>query len=184
MWHNLHMWWNPVQSLQKHCSCCKTTWFGLLPVLKKSWTGRYLIYFKLFKKELMQKILSCLSHDQRSVTPKHKLWLIRQRVASMWSITNDNSTNTQQHGISALFLFPHSQQDEKTSFYISLPSSKPTNFVFYLQKMESVCEIEAPHTALNSGLIWRWDDKIHNYTVTYYSWADVSLRFEPDRKIA
>ena len=171
------MWWNPVQSLQKHCSCCKTTWFGLLPVLKKSWTGKYLIYSWLFRKELIQKILSSVSHDQRSVTPKHKLWLIRQRVASMWSITNDNPTYTQQHGISELFLFPRSQQDKKTSFYVSLPS-----WFFYLQKMESVCEIEAPHIALNSGLIWRWDDKIHNYTVTYYSWADVSLRFEPDRK--
>ena len=138
MWHNIYMWWNPVQSLQKHCSCCKTTWFGLLPVLKKSWTGKYLIYSWLFRKELIQKILSSLSHDQRSVTPKHKLWLIRQRMASMWSITNNNSTNTQQHGISELFLFPHSQQDEKISFYISLPSSKPTIFVFLFAK-DGIC---------------------------------------------
>ena len=59
-----------------------------------------------------QRSVTPLSRDQRSVTPKHKLWLIRQRVAPMWSITNDNLTNTQQDGISALFLFPHSQQDE------------------------------------------------------------------------
>ena len=118
-------------------------------------------------------ILSCLSHDQRSVTPKHKLWLIRQRVAPMWSITNNNSTNTQQHGISELFLLPRSQQDEKHLSIFLYQAQNLQSLFFYLQKMESVCEIEAPHTALNSGLIWRWDEKIHNYTVTYYSWADV-----------
>ena len=129
------MWWNPVRSLQKHCSCCKTTWFGLLPVLKKSWTGKYLIYFKLFKKELMQKILSCLSHDQRSVTPKHMLLAIRQRVMPMWSITNDNLTNTQQHGISELFLLPCSQQDEKhLSIFLCQAQNLQSLFFFYLQR--------------------------------------------------
>ena len=135
MWHNIYMWWNPVQSLQKHCSCCETTWFGLLPVLKKSWTGRYLIYSKLFKKELMQKILSCLSHDQRSVTPKHMLLAIRQRVMPMWSITNDNLTNTQQHGISELFLLPRSQQDEKhLSIFLCQAQNLQSLFFFYSQR--------------------------------------------------
>ena len=83
------------------------------------------------------------------------------------------------------FFFSHTHN--KTKKYLSIFLYQAQNLqslFFYLQKMESVCEIEAPHTALNSGLIWRWDDKIHNYTVTYYSWADVSLRFEPDRKTA
>ena len=133
------MWWNPVQSLQKHCSCCKATWFGLLPVLKKSWTGRYLIYFKLFKKELMQKILSCLSHDQRSVTPKHMLLAIRQRVMPMWSITNDNLTNTQQHGISELFLLPRSQQDEKhLSIFLCQAQNLQSLFFFFICK-DGIC---------------------------------------------
>ena len=165
------MWWNPVQSLQKHCSCCKTTWFGLLPVLKKSWTGKYLIYSWLFRKELIQKILSCLSHDQRSVTPKHMLLAIRQRVMPMRSITNDNLTNTQQHGISELFLLPRSQQDEKHLSIFLCQAQNLQSLFFLFAKMESVCEIEAPHIALNSGLIRRWDDKIHDCTVTYYSWA-------------
>ena len=102
----------------------------------------------------MQKILSSLNHDQRSVTPKHKLWLIRQRVAPMWSITNNNSTNTQQHGISELFLLPRSQQDEKHLSIFLYQAQNLQSLFFYLQKMESVCEIEAPHIALNSGLIW------------------------------
>ena len=104
----------------------------------------------------MQKILSCLSHDQRSVTPKHMLLAIRQRVMPMWSIPNDNLTNTQQHGISELFLLPRSQQDEKhLSIFLCQAQNLQSLFFFYLQKMESVCEIEAPHIALNSG---RWED--------------------------
>ena len=83
------------------------------------------------------------------------------------------------------FFFSHTRNKTKKHLSIFLYQAQNLQTLFfYLQKMESVCEIEAPHTALNSGLIWRWDDKIHNYTVTYYSWADVSLRFEPDRKIA
>ena len=98
-------------------------WFTL-NFLRKNWCRRFYAAWVIIK--------------DLHVTPKYKLWLIRQRVAPMWSITNDNSTNTQQHGISELFLFPHSQQDEKTSFYISLPSSKPTNFVFLFAK-DGIC---------------------------------------------
>ena len=81
------------------------------------------------------------------------------------------------------FSFPTLATRRKNIFLYFFTKLKTYNLCFfYLQKMESVCEIEAPHIALNSGFIWRWDDKIHNYIVTYYSWADVSLRFEPDRK--
>ena len=80
------------------------------------------------------------------------------------------------------FFFSHTRDKTKNIFLYFFTKLKTYNrCFFYLQKMESVWEIEAPHIALNSGFIWRWDDKIHNYIVTY-SWADVSLRFEPDRK--
>ena len=65
------------------------------------------------------------------------------------------------------FFFSHT--DNKTKKYLSIFLYQAQNLqslFFYLQKMESVCEIEAHHIALNSGLVWRWDDKIHNYTVT------------------
>ena len=72
------------------------------------------------------------------------------------------------------FSFPTLATRRKNIFLYFFTKLKTYNrCFFYLQKMESVWEIEAPHTALNSGLIWRWDEKIHNYTVTYYSWADV-----------
>ena len=68
------------------------------------------------------------------------------------------------------FSFPMLSIRQKNIFLRFFTKHKTYNLRFFdLQKMESVCEIEAPHIALNSGLIWRWDDKIHNYTVTYYS---------------
>ena len=157
------MWWNPVQSLQKHCSCCKTTWFGLLPVLKKSWTGKYLIYSWLFRKELIQKILSCLSHDQRSVTPKHMLLAIRQRVMPMWSITNDNLTNTLQHGISEPFLLPHSQQDEK-HLSIFLCQAQNLQSLFFFICKDGIC-------------LWNRSSShcIEQWTHTKMRWQDSQL---------
>ena len=133
------MWWNPVQSLQKHCSCCKTTWFGLLPVLKKSWTGKYLIYSWLFRKELIQKILSCLSHDQRSVTPKHKLWLIRQRVASMWSITNNNLKQTHNNMESQNFFFSHARNKTKKHLSTFLYQAQNLQSLVFLFAKDGIC---------------------------------------------
>ena len=81
------------------------------------------------------------------------------------------------------FFFYHAHNKMKSIFLYFFAKLKTYNLCFFLfAKMESVCEIEAPHIALNSGLIQRWDEKIHNCIVTYYSWAYVSLRFEADRK--
>ena len=78
------------------------------------------------------------------------------------------------------FFFYHAHNKMKSIFLYFFAKLKTYNLCFFLfAKMESVCEIEAPHIALNRGLIWRWDDKIHDCT---YSWEHVSLRFEADRK--
>ena len=111
----------------------------------------------------MQKILSCLSHDQRSVTPKHKLWLIRQRVASMWSITNNNSTNTQQHGISELFL---SHTHNKTKKYLSI-------FLYQAQNLQSL-----PFLFAKDGIcLWNRSSShcIEQWTHMKMRWQDSQL---------
>ena len=65
------------------------------------------------------------------------------------------------------FFFSHTHNKMKKYLSIFLYQAQNLqSLFFYLQKMESVCEIEAHHIALNSGLVWRWDDKIHNYTIT------------------
>ena len=81
------------------------------------------------------------------------------------------------------FFFYHTHNKMKSIFLYFFAKLKTYNLCFFLfAKMESVCEIEAPHIALNSGLIQRWDEKIYDCIVTYYSGAHVSLRFEADRK--
>ena len=59
------------------------------------------------------------------------------------------------------FFFYHAHNKIFLYFFAKLKTYNLC-FFFNLQQMESVCEIEAPHIALNSGLIRRWDEKIHD----------------------
>ena len=119
----------------------------------------------------MQRILSCLSHDQRSVTPKHMLLAIRQRVMPMWSITNDNLTNTLQHGISEPFLLPHSQQDEK-HLSIFLCQAQNLQSLFFLFAKDGIClwNRSSSHCIEQwTCMKMRWQDSqlhCYKYTVT------------------
>ena len=81
------------------------------------------------------------------------------------------------------FFFYHAHNKMKSIFLYFFAKLKTYNLCFFLfAKMESVCEIEAPHIALNRGLIWnicstiiveqmflwnlKWTEKLHNRLLT------------------